>query len=310
MRGVPRVYDLVMTHTLDADDLFIHRVQFHCARLGLNFFLIEPLWVDGFYQALLRGDVWPRVLLNMHSEHHRPDDPYSRLVRLAAEKHVQLIDPPDVAQAAFDKARFHPRLISAGVHAPHTIIVPSKAVAGFQLTEEARAALGSPFVIKSSLGYGKRGVIMDATSEKDLAKSAADWPDSDYLLQRRLVPRKVGDNPAYWRVYNAFGSIWCNWWNCYTDRSRPVTPEEFQQLGLQPLEQIARSIASLSGMRFFSTEILQEEEGTFVAIDYVNDQCHMLSQSANPQIGVPNTVVEAIAQRLVEGAQELIRARP
>ncbi|HAM72193.1 MAG TPA: hypothetical protein DCM86_11170 [Verrucomicrobiales bacterium] len=298
-----------MTHKLDADDLFIHRIQQHCARLGLNFFLIEPVWVDAFHQAMARGEVWPRVLLNMHSEHHRPDDPYTRLVRLAAEKQVELIDPPDVAQAAFNKARFHPRLMEAGVHVPHTIVVPKEGVPEFRLTEQQKADLGYPFVIKPSLGYGRRGVIMNATSEGDLAKSAADWPDSDYLLQRRMVARSVGEWPVYFRVYHAFGSIWYDWWNCYTDRSRPVTPQEFADLGLKPLEQITRTIASLSRMRFFSTEILQTAEGTFVAIDYVNDQCHMLSQSASPEIGVPNEVVEAIAHRLVEGALELIRNR-
>jgi len=43
-----------------------------------------------------------------------------------------------------------------------------------------------------------------------------------------------------------------------------------------------------------------------VVIDYVNDQCHMLSQSANPQIGVPDELVAAIARRLVEAAKENI----
>jgi hypothetical protein len=43
-------------------------------------------------------------------------------------------------------------------------------------------------------------------------------------------------------------------------------------------------------------------------IDYVNDQCHMLSQSANPQMGVPDAVVTAVATRLVEGVAELIKA--
>ena len=42
-----------------------------------------------------------------------------------------------------------------------------------------------------------------------------------------------------------------------------------------------------------------------VLIDYVNDQCHMLSQSANPRIGVPDLVVAGIAQKLVEGARQL-----
>ncbi len=138
MRGVTRVYDLVMTHKLDADDFFIHRVQQHCAEAGLNFFLVEPLWVQSFYEGLSKGLVWPRVLLNMHSEHHQPEDIYHRLVRLAAEKNVQVIDPLSRALAAFDKARLHPQLIAAGIHVPHTVIVRADKAAGFQLSEADR----------------------------------------------------------------------------------------------------------------------------------------------------------------------------
>jgi hypothetical protein len=49
--------------------------------------------------------------------------------------------------------------------------------------------------------------------------------------------------------------------------------------------------------------------GRFVLIDYVNDQCHMLSQSANRRIGVPDRVIAEIAVRLVDGAAELIAQR-
>jgi len=59
-------------------------------------------------------------------------------------------------------------------------------------------------------------------------------------------------------------------------------------------------------MRFFSSEIALTETGEFVLIDYVNDQCHMLSQSANPQTGVPDELVAVVARRLVDGAHELI----
>ncbi len=302
-----RIYDLVMTHKLDTDDLFLHRVQFHCAQLGLNFFLIEPAWVGAFLDRLASGEIWARVLLNMHSEHHRPEDPFTRLVHLAASQHTQVIDPPDVALAAFDKAKFHQRLLGTEIRVPYTVVVPGDKVEGFRLTEEVRAELGQPFVIKPSLGYGRRGVIINASSEADLLKSAADWPGSDYLLQKLMVPRTILETPGYFRVYFAFGKIWCNWWNCYTDRSRPVTPEDREKWGLHPLEDIVRKLAELSQMKFFSTEILLASDGSFVVIDYINDQCHMLSQSANPQIGVPDEVVAGIAERLVQGAQELIR---
>ena len=305
-----RIYDLVMTHKLDADDFFIHCIQRHCAEARLNFFLIEPLWAEAFQLYMQFGEIWPRVLLNMHSEHHRPEESYHRLVRLAAEKHCQVIDPPDIALAAFDKARLHPVLIGAGLNVPTSVIVSREQADDFRLTEEQQAALGTPFVIKPAMGYGRGGLVLDATSEKDLARSVSAWPDTHYLLQRRIVPRQLKGAPAYFRVYFVFGSVWSSWWNCYTDNYRLVTPQEAAEFNLKPMEEIIRQIANLTRMNFFSTEIAQTENGEFVVIDYVNDQCHMLSQSANPPIGVPDELVAAIAKRLVEATRELIARKP
>ena len=299
-----------MTHKLDADDFFIHRVEQHCAEAQLNFFLIEPIWVEHFFEKLNRGEVWPRALLNMHSEHHQPTDIFHRLVRLATERRSFVIDPPDRALAAFDKARLHPRLVEAGIPVPPSVIVPHERVNGFELSDRERDLLGTPFVIKPGLGYGRRGVVLDATTEQDLLRSAKVWPDGDYLLQRRIVPRTLKEDPAYFRVYFVFGTVWCSWWNCFTDRYRLATDDEISQFGLQPLEGIVRQIAKLTGMHFFSSEIAQVEPGEFVVIDYLNDQCHMLSQSANPRIGVPNELIAAIARRLVEAvAQQIAPAR-
>src|SRR5438093_3108981 len=130
-----------MTHKLDSDDFFIQCIQRHCAESGLNFFLIEPLWVEAFHLYLQFGEVWPRVLLNMHSEHHQPEEIYHRLVRLAAEKHCQVIDPPEVVQAAFDKARLHPLLAGAGLKVHPSVIVPREQAPDFRLSEADRAAI-------------------------------------------------------------------------------------------------------------------------------------------------------------------------
>lgn len=305
-----RVYDLVMTHKLDTDDFFIHSIQRLCAEARLNFFLIEPAWVHAFYDQLKQGSVWPRVLLNMHSEHHQPDDIYHRLVNLAAERNTQVIDPPDRARAAFDKARLHPQLVGAGLSVPWTLVVPREQPEDWQIDDETREELGSPFVIKPAMGYGRQGLVMDATSEADLSRSIAGWPDEHYLFQRRIVPREHQGAPVYFRVYFVFGSVWLSWWNCYTDQYRLVTDAEREDLGLDQLEEIIRRIAELTGMTFFSSEIAQTESGEFVVIDYVNDQCHLLSQSASPHLGVPDELVAAIAKRLVEATRSAIGQPP
>jgi hypothetical protein len=305
--AVARVYDLVMTHRLDADDLFIHRIQQGCAERGLNFFLIEPLWVAEFFENYRRGHVWARVLLNMHSEHHLPEEIYHRLIRQVADKGTQVIDPPETALAAFDKARLHGRMIGAGLNVPHTLIIPADRVAGWTLSDADREFLGTPFVVKPSLGYGRKGVILEARSEADLRRSAAAWPNPHYLLQRRVVPRQLNGAPAYFRVYYVFGSVWLAWWNCYTDLYRMVTGAEMDQHVLWPLESIVHRIAGLTGMKYFSSEVALTEANEFVVIDYVNDQCHMLSQRAHPHIGVPDELVRAVADRLVEATQQMIR---
>jgi hypothetical protein len=303
---VTRIYDLVMTHKLDTDDFFIHKIQENAVAARLNFFLIEPLWVDCFYDALEKGRVWPRVLLNMHSEHHQPQEIFHRLVRLAAERNVQVIDPPNRALEAFDKARLHPRLAAAGIQVPFTVLVSAAEVNSFKLGDEQRTALGSPFVIKPAMGYGRKGLVMDAVGEQDVQRSITGFQNDQYLLQKRIIPRQINGAPAYFRVFYVFGSIWCVWWNCFTDEYRVVTPQQATDFGLKLLEEIVQQIAALTGMSFFSSEVAQVESGEFVVIDYVNDQCHMLSQSANHRIGVPDEVVSAIARRLVEGARALI----
>jgi len=303
---VTRIYDLVMTHKLDADDLFIHRVQQHCAEAGLNFFLVEPVWVEPFCDLFAKGRIWARALLNMHSEHHLPEDVFHRLVRLAHERKTRVIDPPDVAAAAFDKARLHDRLAAAGFLLPFTLIVPREQVENLVLSDLDRAALGAPFVIKPAMGYGRRGVILDAASEGDLARSVAAWPDRHYLLQRRIIPRVSNGEPLYFRVFYVFGSTWCCWWNCFTDRYRLPTPAEEEQWALASLRDLAHRIAQLTGMKFFSSEVALTEPGEPALIDYVNDQCHMLSQSSNPQTGVPDALVTAIARRLVDGVRQMI----
>lgn len=296
-----------MTHKLDTDDYFIHHIQRLCAEARLNFFLIEPAWADLFYEHLEQGRIWPRVLLNMHSEHHQPDDIFHRLINLAASRNTQVIDPPDRARESFDKARLHPRLVGAGIHVPWTAIVPRERPEDWSLSAEEREALGTPFVIKPAMGYGRKGLVMDATSENDIERSIAAWPDATYLFQSRIVPRQHAGEPVYFRVYFVFGSVWLSWWNCFTDQYRLVTDAERRDLGLDPLEEIIRSIASLTGMNFFSSEIAQTEDGEFVVIDYVNDQCHLLSQTAHPQIGVPDALITAIAGRLIEAVQDAIR---
>lgn len=298
-----------MTHKLDADDYFIHRVQEACARAGLNFFLIEPAWAEEYLAKLERKEIWSRVVLNMQSEHHDPKEVFHRIIRRSQEMGAKVIDPPDVAMAACHKAMAHQRLLSAGLDVPPTVILDQDTAGQWpKLTAEQLALLEPPFVIKPALGYGRKGILLNAQGSEDLQKAATSWPWGPYLLQKRIVPRDLNGEPAYFRVYHVFGSTWISWWNCFTDKYRLVTAQEETDLKLAPLREIAKRLAQVTAMNFFSTEVAQTEVGGFVLIDYVNDQCHLLTQTASPQNGVPDELVNAIAVKLVEAANRLRKA--
>lgn len=160
--------------------------------------------------------------------------------------------------------------------------------------------LGSPFVLKPSLGYGRKGVVLDATGPADVARSLAAWPNRTLLAQRRIVPADLEGCPAYFRVYHVAGRTWACWWNCFTDGYRELSAEEEDRFRLADLHRITRCIAEVSGLILFSTEICRQADGQFVVIDYVNDQVHLLTQSSAPAMGMPDRIVGEIADALVE----------
>lgn len=299
-----RTYDLAMTHLLDADEFFIHRVQGECAARGLSFFLIEPAWANEFLLKLDRGQIKCRVLLNMHAEHHDSTELYHRLIRKAWAAGAWVIDPPELAAQMTDKAKAHGLLVAKGLPLPTTLVWEPKLESDQDFVTRIGAEVPTPWVIKPARGYGRKGVILDGKTIADLQRAQSSWKDYAYLVQERLTPVKMASGePVYCRVYYCFNRLWLAWWNCENDRYREISTEEHARWRFGEAEEIVRHVAEITGMAFFSSELMWSEPGRWVLIDYVNDQCHLLSQTADPLKGVPDRIVAALATRLVEGAE-------
>ena len=69
-----------------------------------------------------------------------------------------------------------------------------------------------------------------------------------------------------------------------------------------------RTIARVSRLRFFSTEVVRDVRGRLLVVDYVNEICDMRLQSAHPD-GVPDAVVARIANRIAAYAGGAAGAR-
>jgi len=127
------------------------------------------------------------------------------------------------------------------------------------------------------------------------------YPADKYLLQEKVVPETVDGRRSWFRGFYVLGEVHLTWWDDRTHIYAELGPDEAVSLGLAPIYAIVRTIARVSRLRFFSTEIARAAGGRIVVVDYVNEICDMRLRSVHPD-GVPDAVVGRIADRIAAHA--------
>jgi hypothetical protein len=293
-------------------------------------------------QRLLAG----RLTIGYHLDYFalwHTDDPYARLTIAVQDGGGRPVNVPARARAFTDKATMHAELIRNNLGVPATVV--RRPWAGEQLlTDKERSHLrldepGACVYIKPANGYAMHGMVRvdDVRPDNLAAKLAAarqyDLGDS-YLIQRDVrFPQMACEDgtprPAYWRVLGCLGELMAFWWSPYDlahpQRSsyRAVTPAEMHRHRLQPLLSYAETLADLSGLDWFSTELCLSDgpetsrftitgadgrDRPVVAIDYLNDQCDVDVQSRWPG-APPDRFVQTVADRFAQEAWRLRQSR-
>jgi len=193
----------------------------------------------------------------------------------------------------------HLEFIANGLVTPHTIILPSFASRPESgITEADLLPLGSPFVIKpANTTGGSLGVVKEARTLDAVAAARRTYPADKYLLQEKIRPREEDGKRFWFRGFFILGLVLCAWWDDGTHLYAEIVPDDVERYGLQALYPIVRRIASVSKLRFFSTEIVRDEMGRSIVVDYVNESCDMRLQSGHAD-GVPDALVAAVASRI------------
>jgi hypothetical protein len=207
------------------------------------------------------------------------------------------INPYPRSQWAIDKATMHLELLGAGLRVPYThILAPHNQEPNLRLFD--LSLLGPSFYVKPAHGGGGIGVVKAATSWEDIHKARVTFPDDKYLIQRKITPASYGGRPAWFRVLHACGAVFPCWWDRETHVYNPVTNQDVAASGLDALVDISRTIAVMTGLRLFSTEMGITDEGHIVVVDAVNDPCDLRRQSRYAD-GVPDEIWHALTRELV-----------
>lgn len=231
------------------------------------------------------------------------EEPFADLARAMATSGARCLNRADAVRRAADKATMHLEFLSHGIAVPYTIIIsPYNHKRQVELSLEQLARLGRPFIIKpANTTGGGTGVITGAETLKDVIDSRMHHKDDKYLLQEKVVPEQPEGRRAWFRVFYVCGGVFPCWWDDITHLYSEVAEDESERLSLSPLVSITRSISTVCGLDFFSTEIALTSCGKFVTVDYVNEICDMRLQSRHPD-GVPDRLAREICGLLAEAA--------
>jgi hypothetical protein len=286
-------YDLCLPWYWEYDIDFVQMIERACNETGLTLWQITPDNLLESINSLYRGEssFWAILDRSQYDSRFEPIHRWSR------EYNVLRLNPAEVSKWSEDKATMHLELITAGIHTPHTILLPPF-IEQPVIPDLDLVPLGSQFVIKPSNEGGSSGVILGAFSMDQVLRARMEFPEQKYLIQETVLPRTIHGQPAWFRVFYAVGLTYPCWWHPLSHVFSVVTAQDENKYELTPLHDITRKIASLCRLDWFSTEIALTLEN-FVVVDYVNDGIDTRIQSKAVD-GVPDEVMQGIADQLVK----------
>lgn len=294
--------DLIVAWDWEFDAEFIKRFEEMTKENGLRCLFVNPSSPAEALEKIRSEKLSFKVLLDRASDTSEIFDPLIDKIILSGTK---ALNEASNAIRAMDKATMHLEFLTRGLDVPYTIILSPSDEAG-KIKDKELKQLGRPFIIKPSRGGGGFGVVVGAETIGDIMAARQIFPNDKYLLQEKVVPIILGKHKAYFRVFYVCGKIIPCWWDDQTHIFTILDKEDEGKYKLEKLRDVTRTIADISRLDFFSTEICITEKGRFVIVDYVNDPCDMRPKSIYVD-GVPDEVIKQIIIEIIHFVKKVER---
>jgi hypothetical protein len=300
-----KIYDLGIAFVWEYDDDFVFMLEDTLQRAGYSTFRIDYKNFPEVESLVTERKLGFRFYLDRAAD---VDSGFERLGKVISRRRTTILNPYKNVQLATDKASMHLEFITVGLEVPYSIIIPPHSeMENIFISVEDLAILGRPFIIKPcNTTGGGIGVVTGAETLKDVLEERILHSNDKYLLQEKIYPDTLNGKRAWFRCFWSFGKVIPVWWDDQTHLYSLMTLGDISAYNLNKLIRITKIIAQLTGLDFFSTEIVLTPDKRFVVIDYVNDQCDMRIKSKHVD-GVPDIVVKQIILNLLQAVKKNIQ---
>ncbi len=298
-------FDLGIAYVWEYDEDFVNLVEKTLLESDISTFKISYDNIFEVIQKVRNEEINFNFFLDRASD-AEPD--FEPLAELLTQRETLVFNLYENIKHATDKASMHLEFITAGLNVPYSIIIPPhNEEKEIYLSLDDLSILGRPFIIKPCITTGGGiGVVTGAETLKEVLEERATNFNDKYILQQKIYPSVVEGKRTWFRCFWAFDKVITTWWDDQTHLYSEITDNELNNLGLNETYFITKTIAKITKLDFFSTEIVLTDEKKFIVIDYVNDQCDMRLKSKHID-GVPDRVVQQIIDNLKNKILEIVK---
>lgn len=296
-------FDLAISYKWKYDADFVDLIENIFSKLGISTFVIHKKNVFEITDLVKKNNISFKAYLDRGSDE---DEDFEELAHLIKRSSTYIINHYDKIESAVDKSIMHCKLINSGILTPKTFILkPFDKQKQIEITYQNLEEIGIPFIIKPAYySGGGEGVITNAELIEEIENERIINHDDCYLVQQKIYPKLIDGHRAWIRALWAFGRPVHLVWNDLTHVYAENTGKYLKHLDINKLDFVLNTLAELSGLDYFSSEIAIDENNNYYLIDYVNDQCDMRFKSKHFD-GVPDEVVEYFILRMAELVKQI-----
>jgi hypothetical protein len=286
-------FDLGIAWDCEFDNEFVNDLNDRTLKEGLQPYLIH---VYNFFSSL-KDITEGELSFHCFFDRSLDDSPtFGGLADFLKKKDIHFINHPDDVKNSIDKSKIHSMFISYGLPIPKTVFI--KPQEEKQILEAKIQHVSVPCVLKSAFGSYGDSPILTINSLDDALRLMEQEEDKSYFAQEQVSPINLENKPTWFKVLYCFGEIIPCRWHPVNREYEILSSRQIYRLGLHEVWPITKKIRQACKLDFFSTDIVMEEQGKFLIVDYVNDRPDMRKKSKFKD-ALPDEIVDKVISNII-----------
>jgi hypothetical protein len=159
--------------------------------------------------------------------------------------------------------------------------------------------LGVPFVLNPSYGGAGEGVLLNASNEQNITEYLERNNVDHSIAHEYIIPATKLGRYAWFRPIYVCGEVYSLWWDQQNHYYQEFGVTSFEKKTSHVLQRYAKIIARLTKLDLFSFEVVLDERGKYLIVDYTNHPIDLNTQD-NIADGLPPRILKNIIVELVK----------